>query len=223
MDDFSSNSDNSRLSGLSTEGVRRTDVGKGYSRFIRSMRIILPLIAVALTVIILTWEDAGRNIQPIKKEELVPPSASVQNELLKPIYKSIDSQQQPFTVTADLATQDRNNPDLMNLDMPKAELELKDGGKVGADATTGLYEQSTQKLNLTGDVHLTHSEGYVLTTEELRIDVAAQKAFSGRDVRVEGPAGTIDAKGLEGDGETGALIFTGPAKVILYNEGSLSP
>ena len=219
MDDFSPEPDN-RLSGLSTGAGRSTKVNRGYTRFIRSLRIILPLIAVGLTVVILTWEDAGR-VEPMKKEELVPQSANIQNELLKPVYNSVDSNNQPFTVTADLATQDRSNPDLVNLQAPKAELAVSDGGKVNADAMKGLYEQKTQKLNLEGNVHLIHSEGYTLSTEELRVDIPVQKAFSGRDVRVEGPAGTIDAKGLEGDGTTGVLIFTGPAKVVLNSGGNI--
>lgn len=220
MDDFSPERDN-RLSGLSTGKGRSTKVNHAYTRFIRSMRIILPLIAVGLTVVILTWEDAGRNVEPIKKEELVPQSANIQNELLKPVYNSIDANNQPFTMTADLATQDRSNPDLVNLQAPKAELAQQDGSKLNADAKTGLYEQKTQKLNLEGDVHLIHSDGYTLSTEELRIDIPIQKAFSGRDVRVEGPAGSIDAKGLEGDGIAGVLIFTGPAKVVLNSGGNI--
>ena len=65
-----------------------------------------------------------------------------------------------------------------------------------------------------------HSNGFTLKTEELRIDLATQKAYSGRDVRVEGPEGTIDATGLEGDTESGKMIFTGPAKVILNSDGN---
>jgi lipopolysaccharide export system protein LptC len=223
MDDFSSDNDKTRLRGLATAQDRSISVNRGYSRFIRSMRIILPLIAVGMTVVILTWEQAGRHVEPIKKEELVPESASAQNELLKPVYKSVDAQQRPYTVTADVATQDRNNPDLVNLQQPKAELQLEEGKTVSADAVQGLYQQNAQKLNLEGDVHLKNSEGYTLSTEELRVDIATQKAFSGRDVRVEGPAGTIDAKGLEGDGVAGTLVFIGPAKVVLYNEGNLLP
>lgn len=220
MDDFSPEPDN-RLSGLSTGKGRSTKVNHGYTRFIRSMRIILPLVAVALTVVILTWEDAGRRVEPVKKEELVPQSANIQNELLKPVYNSVDANKQPFTVTADLATQDRSNPDLVNLENPKAELAQNDGSKLSADAKTGLYEQKSQKLNLEGDVHLIHSEGYTLSTEELRVDIPTQKTFSGRDVRVEGPAGSIDAKGLEGDGVAGVLVFTGPAKVVLNSGGNI--
>lgn len=221
MDDFPGNNDG-RLTALSQN--RETKVGRGYTRFVRSMRIVLPLIAVGMTAIVLTWEDAGRRVEPLKKEEVAPQTENVQNELLKPVFNSVDEQNQPFNITADRATQDRGNPDIVILEQPKAEVALNDGAKIGADARNGLYQQKEQKLNLEGNVHLTHSDGYVLSTQELRVDLLTQKAFSGLDVHVEGPAGTIDSTGLEGDGLNGNLIFTGPAKVVLYSDNlKLSP
>ena len=64
-----------------------------------------------------------------------------------------------------------------------------------------------------------HSDGTVLTTEELRVDLT-QKAIQGAMCALKTKR-TIDATGLEGDAEGGTLIFTGPAKVILYSDGDL--
>jgi lipopolysaccharide export system protein LptC len=100
-------------------------------------------------------------------------------------------------------------------------MTMTSGDKVDAHADKGLYQQKAQKLNLEGAVVLKHSNGYTLKTEELRVDLASQKTYSGQDVRVEGPGGTIDATGLEGDSNAGVLVFTGPAKVILYSDGKL--
>lgn len=224
MDDLPTSAQESRLGSLSTQGRGTRKVGRGYSRFIKALRIILPLIAVGMTVVVLTWEEAGRRVDPVKKEEIAPQSANVQNELVKPVFNSVDAKNQPFMVTADSATQDRSNSDLLNLTNPKAELDMQGGSKIKADAISGLYQQKDQKLNLEGAVHLMHSNGYTLTTEELRVDMVTQKAFSGRDVMVDGPAGTIESTGLEGDAATGSLVFTGPAKVVLYSGGlNLSP
>ncbi len=223
MEDFSDNTD-SRLTALSHSRDTDTKVGRGYSRFIRWMRVVLPLIAVGMTVVVLTWEDAGRRVEPLKREQVAPQTENVQNELLKPVFNSVDEKNQPYMVTADRATQDRTNPDILNLEKPKAELTMTNGAKLGADANTGIYQQKEQKLNLEGNVHLTHSDGYVLSSEELRVDMVTQKAFSGLDVYVQGPAGTIQSTGLEGDGVSGNLVFTGPAKVVLYSEDiNLSP
>jgi lipopolysaccharide export system protein LptC len=222
MDDFSDSATASpnRLSQLSFD-ERSTEVNRGYSAFVRKLRFILPLFAVVMTVVVLTWDEAGRRVEPLKKEEVLPQSQNIQNELLKPVFNSVDEKNQPYTVTADRATQGRENPDLVELEKPIATLKQNDGTALDANAATGLYEQKTQKLNLEGAVLLKHSDGTTLSTEELRVDLATHKAYSGRDVRVENKSGTIDATGLEGDAETGALIFTGPAKVTLYSDGKL--
>jgi lipopolysaccharide export system protein LptC len=222
MDDFRQEPhDYQRLGRLTVDEGRSTQVNHFYSRFVRSLRFILPIVALVMTVIVLTWNEAGRRVEPLKKTEVVDTAANIQNELIKPVYNSVDDKNQPFTVTADKATQGRDNPDIVELEKPVAALTQADGSKIEGDAAVGLYEQKSQKLNLSGDVHLKHSDGFTLSTEELRVDLATQKAYSGRDVRVEGPDGTIDATGLEGDTETGTLIFTGPAKVILNSESNL--
>ncbi len=212
-----------RLSRLSAEGRITAPISRRYSKFVKYMRVVLPLVAVGLTVVVFTWDDAGHKIQPIRKEELSPNSKNARNELLHPKFESVDENQQPFSVIADRAIQDRENPDLLNLEKPVADMNLKDGASVSANAARGVYQQQSQKLNLEGDVHLHYSTGYTLTSEELRVDLLARKSYSDLDVRVEGPAGTLDAKGLEGDSNTGVLIFSGPAKLILYNDQSSAP
>ena len=227
MDDFSTpaGQDNTprtdRLSSLSIPENRMTGLNRRYSAFVKSLRFILPLAAVAMTVIVITW-DEGKNIEPMKKEDLIPSSQNIQNELIAPVFNSVDSKEQPFNVSADRAVQNRQNPDLVELDKPVADLTTTNGARIDADAATGLYEQKTQKLNLSGNVRLKHSDGYTLSSEEMRIDLATQKAFSGRDVHVEGPDGTLDATGLEGDANAGTLIFTGPAKIIFQSGADLS-
>jgi len=212
-----------RLGRLSAREDGRAKVNRGYTNFIKSLRFILPLFALVLTVIVLTWEEGGRSVEPLQKAEVIPESENIQNELLKPVFNSVDDKNQPYTVTADRAVQSRGNPDIVELEKPVADLKMNDGTVISGDADAGLYEQKNQKLNLEGNVHIKNSDGYTLTTEELRIDIVTQKTYSGRDVLVEGPEGTINATGLEGDVSGGSIIFTGPAKVILNSDGNLLP
>lgn len=222
MDELSTANAPDRLSRLAApEGRSQIKVNGLYSRFIRSLRFILPIFALILTVIVVTWDEAGRRVEPAKKQDILPESATIQNELLKPVFNSVDEKNQPYTVTADRAIQGRDNPDIVQLEKPVADIKLENGEAINGDAKSGLYEQKTQKLNLEGDVHLRHSNGYTLSTEELRVDMVTRKAYSGRDVFVDGEGGSIDAKGLEGDVGGEVLIFNGPATVILKSNGNL--
>jgi len=193
-----------------------------YSRFIKSMRIILPLLALAMAVLVFTWDDAGDRVKPLAKDEMAPQAPTVQNELVKPVFQSVDEKNQPYVVSADRATQDKTNPDLLTLEQPRAELTMLDGVQIKAQAMTGLYEQESRRLTLNTHVTLDHSQGYQLVSEELRVDAISQKVFSGRDVTITGPASRLEAKGLEGDASTGRLIFSGPAKVVLYQAGQIA-
>jgi len=224
MDAQNSDTPQERLSQLSIEEREIPIINMRYSAVVRDLRWILPLTALGMMVVIITWNATGNRLTPMKKEEVLPASENIQNELMKPVFNSVDAKEQPYSVTADRAVQGRDNPDIIELENPVAGLDKKDGGRMDAKANTGLYEQKSQKLNLSGDVHIKSSDGYTLSTQELRLDLDTQKAYSGRDVMVTGPSGTLEAKGLEGDSEGGTMIFTGPAKVILNStSGPLIP
>jgi len=194
---------------------RKNQTGGGYTRFIRAMRVILLLGAVIMAVIAFTWQDAGQRIKPIPKEEITLQPATVQNELVKPVFNSVDDKNQPFTVLADRAVQDKATPDLITLERPAAELKLQNGDVINAMAQSGLYEQKAQKLSLSGGVELRHSLGYILSSEEMRVDLITRSAFSGRDVTITGEKGRLEAKGLEGSADAQHLVFVGPARLVL--------
>ncbi|PZO86914.1 MAG: hypothetical protein DI626_05235, partial [Micavibrio aeruginosavorus] len=138
-DFFGENKKDNRLSQLSVGEGRTITIGRRYTAFIKSLRFILPLVAIAMTVVVLTWDEAGKRVEPMKKEDLLPASENIQNELLKPVFNSVDDKNQPYTVTADKATQSRENPEVVQLENPKANVDMNDGSKVNARATTGLY------------------------------------------------------------------------------------
>ncbi len=206
-----------RLQSLSAR--TESTLGRGYTVFVKSMRVVLPLAAVGLLAVVITWPDMEKRVEPIRKEELLPNTANMQNELLQPKFESVDEKGQPYSVTAALATQSRDNPDIVNLDKPVGNMTLKDGGWVAIESQTGIYEQRNEKLFLKGAVKLTNDGGYTLSSDEMRVNLKTSEAFSDQDVDVRGPDGTIDATGMEAFSDQGLLIFKGPAKLVLTNAG----
>lgn len=205
-----------------TSGERRK-AGKAYTRFVRVMRYILPLVAIALTVVIILWEDMGAQVSRGEQARLMPEVEEARGELLKPQFDSTDTQGRPYTVSADRAVLDQANPTAMNLESPHAVIHMDDDASIEGQAQSGVYEQEAGRLFLQGAVELKHSVGYRLQSDELRIDLKAGQAFSDLPVTVEGDMGRIDASGLEADNGRGLLVFKGPAKLILVNAGRLHP
>ena len=131
-------------------GQRQTSLGRGYTRFVKSMRYVLPIIAVILMVIVITWPDMDNKIIIVEKSQLIPTSESEigENELLNPNFETTDAQNNPVRVTADRALQNQENPNLIRLENPNADLQMKDGSPIHIEAKQGTYEQESEKLFL---------------------------------------------------------------------------
>ena len=196
--------------------VRRKAPGKVYSRFVRWMRLVLPLLAAGVIGLLVAWPRVETTIEAIPKESVIPQEQQVgSNELLNPRFESRDKKDQPFTVTAARAIQSANDPKVVLLEKPVADITLNNGTWLAAEAQTGAYRQEEEKLMLEGHVRLFHDDGYELLTDKLQVNIKTQEAWSDRPVRVRGPAGTLDATGLTANGIEGKLIFNGPATLVL--------
>jgi lipopolysaccharide export system protein LptC len=206
----------SRLEELNTP-ERNTSVSKGYTRFVKWMRFVLPLVALGLMAVVITWPEMEDKVVIMDKEDIIPSSESDigQTELLNPHFETTDKNQQPVNVTAARALQNQENSDIVKLEQPKADMKMKNGSNVHIQALKGTYEQEAEKLFLENDVRVKHESGYELLADELRVDMKTREAFSDKDVQVQGPEAHIEATGLQGNVDDGLLIFKGPAKLTL--------
>lgn len=218
-DDFSGMT---RLVRSQTDAIETVAQSTRHSSIVRKLRLILPLIAVAIIAIMLVWSDMEKVAEPIKREEIAPQTVG-KNELLNPKFQSEDGKSQPYTITADRAFQEAGNLDRVVLQQPVADLSMKNGTWIAVKAKDGEYFQGTQKLHLSGNVRLFHDEGYEIVTEKIDLDVAGQKASSVLPVSGHGPRGTIEGKGLQADGVSNTLTFTGPAKLVITTQRLSSP
>jgi lipopolysaccharide export system protein LptC len=187
---------------------------RGYTKFVRAMRLVLPLLAVGIVGIVVSWPRVEERMTapPV----VAPEQQTVgQNELINPRFESQDSQSQPYTVTAARAVQSSANPDIVFLEKPVGDINLSDGAWIAAEAQKGAFDQKAQTLVLEGAVKLFHDKGYEMKTEKLLVDMAARTAFSDVAVAGQGPAGTLVATGLKADNMKGQVIFTGPVTLTL--------
>jgi lipopolysaccharide export system protein LptC len=185
-----------------------------YSKFIRRARLILPLIALAIFAIVFVWNDIESNkIIPVK--ELASTPTIGKNELVNPRFESTDKDNQPYTITAKRAVQNKEDENLVMLEKPLADMVMNSGQWIAIEAERGSFRQDNKTLLLRGKVRLYHDKGYQLEMDELDIDLAKNTAFSKSDVAGQGPEGTLTSKGLQGDSNAGKIIFNGPAKLVL--------
>lgn len=190
-------------------------VSPGYARLVRVTRYVLALTLFAVIAAVLLWPELERTA-PVKEDANLPKVAS--NELIKPKFESVDGDAQPFILSAERAVQHQDNPDLVDLEKPVGDITLKDGTMLQLKAQSGLYRQDAQMMDLKGDVELHQGNDYTMRGTAVRINMKNQDVLSTAPVAGTGPFGSIAAAGLSGSGETGIMIFHGPATLIL-NEG----
>lgn len=207
----------SRLDFLGNDGTGKAQSTEKYTRLVKLMRLVLPTIALAIVVVVVSWSKFEDLVAKPAMEAAIPHIIG-KNELLRPRFQSVDNKNQPFKITAHRAFQNEQNPKLVHLDRPMADITLNSGNWLAIESKKGTYEQNAENLVLEDDVKLYHDEGYELITSKLFVNLKAQEAWSDQPIYAQGPAGQIEASGMKADTGKGELIFTGPVTLKLNKD-----
>lgn len=187
----------------------------GYSRFVDLMRWLLPVIALALVAILVGWpgRDDDKGNLTLSFVNLGGRDESLR--MISPRYVGTDSHGQPFVITADAATQDEKDQDVITLDAVEADVTLEDGRWIVLQSPTGLYNRREETLHLGEWVNIYSDDGNQFNAADVRLDLANGLASSGKPVHGQGPIGSLDAKGfkiLDGGKRT---RFEGSVKLVI--------
>jgi lipopolysaccharide export system protein LptC len=187
-------------------------------RTVALLRIMLPLAALLLATLVIVWPKfQGQDRASFKLGSAgTDPKEVEQLTMMKPRFVGLDSKQQPYTVTALSATQDKPGADLIMLDHPQADITLEGGAWATATANSGAYAQKDQILDLAGDINVFHDSGYEFHTEQAELDLANDTMDGTVPVTGHGPGGTIEAAhGFTVLDHGRTVLFHGPAKLTI--------
>ncbi|MGE5539284.1 MAG: LPS export ABC transporter periplasmic protein LptC [Gemmatimonas sp.] len=187
-------------------------------RYVVLLRAALPLAALLLAVLVVVWpklqqtrDRTGFTLQPVAAD----PQEVEQLQMVNPRFIGLDSKQQPYTVTARTATQERPGADTILLDSPQADIQLEGGAWVTVTAQTGRYVQKAQTLDLAGDINVFHDLGYEFHTEQAHVDLDTSTVTGDQHVTGHGPSGTIDSDGFMILDHGATVVFSGPSRLLL--------
>src|SRR5262249_6519901 len=116
--------------------------------------------------------------------------------MASPRFEGTDRSDRPFTITADRATQDMEDDQLIELILPKASMILADGNHVALAARHGLFRRDDNTLKLSDGVDLVHDKGYTIRTRAADIDLNSGTAQGADPVSADGPFGTLTSQGF---------------------------
>lgn len=163
------------------------------SRWVRRLKVGLPLIALALLSALFLWpRDTGFEGGLIySAADLIALGEGM--TVSNPNFTGTTETGEPFKVSADSATPDGPDPTSVALDTVRAELDQNDGREVRLTAEGGELRPKDNVLSLQGKVAIRTSDGYVVETEKVIADLRARTVAAPGPVRAEGPRGDIEA------------------------------
>lgn len=174
---------------------------------------LLPLVALGLLALLAIYPELNssgdRNRISYRRASVTPEGG----QLTDAHYQGVDDDGRPYTVTATKVRQ--VGPDRTDLDDPKADMMLSSDTWLMLEAKRGVYEQKSNRLDLSGDVTLYRDDGTVLTTEAASVDMKSNAAAGHDMVHAEGPFGVLDAQGFTVMDRGAVIYFTGPARLVL--------
>lgn len=207
----------SRSSGFGFDSQEPRRHATGYSSFVRAMKIVLPAIALLLIGLIVSWPyinvpDSKFRIgfADLTVKEADDPS------MLNPRYVGTDDDDQPYSVTAEIARKLAESGKIIELDSPKADIALRDGTWLVLTASRGIYGREVETLDLIGSVVLYHDSGYEFLTDKAKIDLDKSTAEGDQPIRGQGPFGNLQAEGFRLVNKGRTIYFTGKSKLVIY-------
>jgi lipopolysaccharide export system protein LptC len=182
---------------------------------IRIAKWFMPLAGVGLLVAIAVWPELDRMEDRARVSfRRVIQAAPEAVRLVEPRYQGLDDQNRPFTVTATVATQ-TEDPDIVDLDRPRADVLLTDGSWVLLESKQGRFDKGRHLLDLSGDVTLWQDGGNMLVTAAAEVQLQEGSASGDKPVAAQGPFGTLVSEGFRLTERGQVVVFTGRSRAVL--------
>lgn len=196
---------------------KETQEVKAYSRFVSLMKLFLPSVALVIIVLVLVWPHIDP--QELLFEDVISTEIAgqkVETNMVNPKFYGLNEEGRPFSVSADIARKVNLFGEDIDLEIPKADMTLKDGSWIVVTADNGRYRQSQKSLELIGSVNVFHDQGYEFQTSKTHVDLNSG-VISG-DAPIEGHAifGKIEGQGFKIFNRSNNIHFSGKASMVIY-------
>ncbi|HNJ48970.1 MAG TPA: LPS export ABC transporter periplasmic protein LptC [Novosphingobium sp.] len=128
------------------------------------------------------------------------------------MYRGIDSQGRPFTVTAGNAAQVSTADPLVRMEDLAARIRLADG-PAELTAKGGTYDYDRELVDVAGPVQFTAADGYRMTTSHVSINLRDRQVIGSGGVTGSIPAGTFSANRILADLGERTITLDGNARL----------
>lgn len=191
--------------------------GFGRSRFVATMKYVLPGLAMLLLIVVVAWPEFSYDEDRFRIPAAVGPVGTSRPQVLNARVLGVDSKSRPYQITAETSSlKNENGREFYLLEQPKADILMRDGAWVALTATDGQYEEDKKSLLLLGDVDIFHDAGHEFRTQRARFNLNDRSAAGDDPVEGQGPLGTLHSEGFRIYDGGDRVLFTGKATMQVY-------
>jgi lipopolysaccharide export system protein LptC len=193
--------------------------GSSHDRLIRTLRILLPLIVLALVILLAAAPmTIGRDISFVLAKDRVE-VARERMRVSEAIYRGADSKGRPFLLRAGSAVQVSSRDPVVRLNALSARIALADGPAVLA-AGKGRYDMDSERVDIDGPVLFQAADGYRIETRDVAVDLTSRHMASGGPVDGRMPLGTFSANRMRADLNSRVVVLDGRARLHIVQGAS---
>ncbi|NVJ69366.1 MAG: LPS export ABC transporter periplasmic protein LptC [Alphaproteobacteria bacterium] len=189
--------------------------GPAWDKFIRLMRVLLPVVAVILGSVTLLWPILNETEVSftLSKEEVAKSDGVIRMTNLQ--YAGTDGLDRLFRVRAASGQQENPHAPRVRLTDIQAEMELEPGTPATVEARTGIYRTKDGTLSLLGGVHVNTTNGYKLEMTGAEVDLKKHSATGHGDIQGLSDLGRLEAGRMEIDVDKREGNFDGGVKLAI--------
>jgi lipopolysaccharide export system protein LptC len=170
---------------------------------------------VVLLVLIFLYQTGVFTSPPKPVEQAVLPADQV--TVMDSTITGLDSQQRPYSISANNAVQDKDKPNFIALEEVSGATNRKNGEAITFESKKGLYDSDVKALDLETDVVIKSAGRFTARMDKAHVIVAEKRLTSNVPVSVELTSGTINANGVEITNDGNNIVFLNGVKAQFRN------
>jgi lipopolysaccharide export system protein LptC len=203
-------------------GVRLDDAFRAamrHSRRVRFLRRAIPTACVLLIVGPSLWNVVAPFATTAANVTVGAVSISgTRIRMDAPKLSGFKKDQKSYEVTARDAVQDLKSPNVVELNKVAGRMEQEANSFVRVTADWGKFDQSSDKLDLKGDVRVRHDKGYEADLRSARVDVKSGDIDTTEPVEIRSRSGTVNADSMILRDNGKHVVFTGRVRSVFVTE-----
>jgi lipopolysaccharide export system protein LptC len=198
------------------ERSRSDALAPRYSRFVEIVKLVLPLAAVALVLLVFGYSVFTRSPESLTLTLADLAALGGDRVVTNPTLTFTDEDSRAFVVKAKRAKQLEGQADLWRLEDIRGRMNKPVGPGYNLTSTHGVLNTKSEVMDLAGAIAVKSDDGYEFYATSAQVDMQAGEVTSTSAVHGSGPTGSIEAESFSMRERGQQLSFVGNVHFRAY-------